>query len=145
MSGSVNKVTILGRVGRDPEVKSFANGGKIATFSVATSERWTDKQSGEKKERTEWHNVVVQGEGLVRVVDNYLRKGSKVYLEGKLQTRKWQDKDGQDRYQTEVVVNGMGGGITLLDAPGGDREDKPRREPEPKRSFADDLEDQIPF
>ena len=145
MSGSVNKVIILGRVGRDPEVKSFANGGKIATFSVATSERWTDKQSGEKKERTEWHNVVVQGDGLVRVADNYLRKGSKVYLEGKLQTRKWQEKDGQDRYQTEVVVSAIGGQLTLLDAPGGDREEKPRREAEPNRSFADDLEDQIPF
>ena len=146
MSGSVNKVIFVGNVGRDPEVKSFPSGDRIAEFSLATSERWTDKQSGEKKDKTEWHRIVVRGDGLVRVVENYLRKGSKVYLEGKLQTRKWQDKDGQDRYQTEVVVSAIGGQLTLLDAPGGDREDRPRRGvSEPKQSFADDLKDEIPW
>lgn len=144
MSGSVNKVIFVGNVGRDPEVKSFPSGDKIAEFSLATSERWTDKQSGEKKDKTEWHRIVVRGDGLVRVVENYLRKGSKVYLEGKLQTRKWQDKDGQDRYQTEVVVSAIGGQLTLLDAPGGDREEKPRRgASEPKRSFAAEFEDPL--
>ena len=114
MAGSVNKVIIVGNLGADPEIKSFSNGGKIANLRVATSESWKDRQSGERKERTEWHSVTVHGEGLVGVVERFLRKGSKVYFEGKLQTRKWQDQAGQDRYSTEIVV-GMGGAMVMLD------------------------------
>lgn len=110
----VNKVIIVGNLGADPEVKSFSNGGKIANLRVATSESWKDKASGERKERTEWHSITVQGEGLVGVVERFLRKGSKVYFEGKLQTRKWQDQAGNDRYSTEVVV-GVGGALVMLD------------------------------
>ena len=120
MAGSVNKVILIGNLGKDPEIKSFQNGGKIANFSIATSEQWKDRMSGERKERTEWHNVVINGDGLVGVVERYLKKGSKVYIEGSLRTRKWQDRDGNDRYTTEVVVAGMGGTLTMLDsAPGG--------------------------
>lgn len=114
MAGSVNKVIIVGNLGADPEIKTFQNGGKIANLRVATSESWKDKQSGERREKTEWHSITVQGDGLVGVVERFLHKGSKVYFEGKLQTRKWQDKDGNDRYSTEVVV-GMGGSLTMLD------------------------------
>lgn len=114
MAGSVNKVIIVGNLGADPEIKSFQNGGKIANLRVATSESWKDKQTGERKERTEWHSITVQGEGLVGVVERFLHKGSKVYFEGKLQTRKWQDQAGNDRYSTEVVV-GMGGAMVMLD------------------------------
>ena len=109
----LNQATIIGRIGKDPEVKSFANGGRIANFSVATSETWKDKATGEKKERTEWHNIVVQSEGLVGIAENYLRKGSEVALVGKIQTRKWQDSNGQDRYTTEIVV-GMDGKLVLI-------------------------------
>ncbi|MBA4747483.1 MAG: single-stranded DNA-binding protein [Sphingopyxis sp.] len=120
MAGSVNKVILIGNLGKDPEIKSFQNGGKIANFSIATSETWKDKMSGEKKERTEWHNISINGDGLVGVVERYLKKGSKVYIEGSLRTRKWQDRDGNDRYTTEVVVAGMSGALTMLDgAPGG--------------------------
>lgn len=117
---SVNKVILIGNLGADPEVKSFQNGGKIANLRIATSERWKDKNSGEQKERTEWHSVVINGDGLIGVVERYLKKGSKVYLEGKLQTRKWQDRDGNDKFTTEIVVAGIGGSLTMLDgAPGG--------------------------
>lgn len=120
MAGSVNKVILIGNLGADPEVKSFQNGGKIANLRIATSENWKDRATGERKERTEWHNVVIQSEGLVGVVERYLRKGSKIYIEGSLRTRKWQDRDGNDRYTTEVSVGGMGGVLTMLDgAPGG--------------------------
>lgn len=120
MAGSVNKVILIGNLGADPEIKSFQNGGKIANIRIATSEQWKDRMSGERKERTEWHNVVVNGDGLVGVVERYLKKGSKVYIEGSLRTRKWQDRDGNDRYTTEVVIAGMGGTLTMLDgAPGG--------------------------
>jgi single-strand DNA-binding protein len=120
MAGSVNKVILIGNLGKDPEIKSFQNGGKIANFSIATSEQWKDKMTGERKERTEWHNIVINGDGLVGVVERYLKKGSKVYVEGSLRTRKWQDRDGNDRYTTEVVVAGMSGALTMLDgAPGG--------------------------
>jgi single-strand DNA-binding protein len=119
MAGSVNKVIIVGNLGADPEVKSFQNGGKIANLRIATSESWKDRTTGEKREKTEWHTVVIQSEGLVGVAERYLRKGSKVYIEGKLQTRKWQDRDGNDRYTTEVSIGGMGGVLTMLDgAPG---------------------------
>ncbi|MGV3729933.1 MAG: single-stranded DNA-binding protein [Sphingopyxis sp.] len=120
MAGSVNKVILIGNLGADPEIKSFQNGGKIANIRIATSEQWKDRMTGERKERTEWHNVVINGEGLVGVVERYLKKGSKVYIEGSLRTRKWQDRDGNDRYTTEVVIAGMGGNLTMLDgAPGG--------------------------
>jgi single-strand DNA-binding protein len=120
MAGSVNKVILIGNLGADPEIKSFQNGGKIANIRIATSEQWKDRMTGERKERTEWHNVVINGEGLVGVVERYLKKGSKVYIEGSLRTRKWQDRDGNDKYTTEVVIAGMGGTLTMLDgAPGG--------------------------
>ncbi|MBJ7439084.1 MAG: single-stranded DNA-binding protein [Sphingopyxis sp.] len=120
MAGSVNKVILIGNLGADPEIKSFQNGGKIANIRIATSEQWKDRMTGERKERTEWHNVVINGEGLVGVVERYLKKGSKVYIEGSLRTRKWQDRDGNDKYTTEVVIAGIGGALTMLDgAPGG--------------------------
>jgi single-strand DNA-binding protein len=120
MAGSVNKVILIGNLGADPEIKSFQNGGKIANIRIATSENWKDRMTGERKERTEWHNVVINGEGLVGVVERFLKKGSKVYIEGSLRTRKWQDRDGNDKYTTEVVIAGMGGTLTMLDgAPGG--------------------------
>lgn len=119
MAGSVNKVIIVGNLGADPEVKSFQNGGRICNLRVATSENWTDKASGEKKERTEWHSVTLRSDGLVGVAERFLRKGSKVYLEGQLQTRKWQDAQGNDRYSTEVVVGGFDGKLVMLDGPKG--------------------------
>lgn len=118
MAGSVNKVILVGNLGQDPEVKSFQNGGRIANLRIATSESWKDRATGERKERTEWHTVVIQSEGLVGVAERFLRKGSKVYIEGSLRTRKWQDQSGNDRYTTEVSV-GMNGVLTMLDgAPG---------------------------
>src|SRR3546814_5326495 len=120
MAGSVNKVILIGNLGADPEIKSFQNGGRIANIRIATSESWKDRMTGERKERTEWHNVVINGDGLVGVVERYLKKGSKVYIEGSLRTRKWQDRDGNDRYTTEAVIAGIGGALTMLDgAPGG--------------------------
>ena len=120
MAGSVNKVILIGNLGQDPEVKSFQNGGRIANLRIATSESWKDRQTGERKERTEWHTVVLQSDGLVGVAERFLRKGSKVYIEGQLRTRKWQDQSGNDRYTTEVSVGGIGGVLTMLDgAPGG--------------------------
>ena len=115
MAGSVNKVILIGNLGRDPEVRSFQNGGKVCNLRIATSETWKDRNTGERKERTEWHSVAIFQEGLVRVAEQYLRKGSKVYIEGQLQTRKWQDQSGQDRYSTEVVLQGYGGTLTMLD------------------------------
>jgi single-strand DNA-binding protein len=120
MSGSVNKVILVGNLGADPEIKSFQNGGRIANLRIATSENWTDRASGEKRERTEWHNVVINGDGLVGVVERYLRKGKKIYVEGSLRTRKWQDASGQDRYTTEVVLSGPGAVLTMLDSAGGE-------------------------
>ena len=118
MAGSVNKVIIVGNLGRDPEVRSFANGGKVCNLRVATSETWRDKATGERKERTEWHSVAIFNENLARIAEQYLRKGSKVYLEGQLETRKWQDQSGQDRYSTEVVLRPFRGEMTLLDGRG---------------------------
>ena len=114
MAGSLNRVQLIGNLGRDPEVRSFQNGGKVCNFSVACSESWKDRSTGERREKTEWVNVAVFSEGLVRVCEQYLRKGSKVYVEGKLQTRKWQDQNGNDRYTTEVVIQGFGGQILML-------------------------------
>jgi len=119
MAGSVNKVILIGNLGRDPEVRSFQNGGKVANLRIATSETWKDRNTGERREKTEWHTVAIFGEGLVRVAEQYLKKGSKVYIEGQLQTRKWQDQSGNDRYSTEVVVQGFGGTLTMLDGRSG--------------------------
>ncbi|WP_282118617.1 single-stranded DNA-binding protein [Ruegeria atlantica] len=118
MAGSVNKVILVGNLGRDPEVRNFQNGGKVCNLRIATSENWKDRNTGERRERTEWHSVAIFNEGLVRVAEQYLRKGSKVYLEGQLQTRKWQDQSGQDRYSTEVVLQGFGSTLVMLDARG---------------------------
>ena len=115
MAGSVNKVILIGNLGRDPEVRTFQNGGKVCNLRIATSENWKDRNTGERREKTEWHSVAIFNEGLVRVAEQYLRKGSKVYIEGQLQTRKWQDQSGQDRYSTEVVLQGFGSTLTMLD------------------------------
>ncbi|MEP3892021.1 MAG: single-stranded DNA-binding protein [Hellea sp.] len=115
MAGSVNKVILVGNVGNDPEIRSFNNGGKVANFSLATSESWRDKQSGEKRDKTEWHRIAVFNEGLVGVIERYVKKGAKLYIEGALQTRKWQDNSGQDKYSTEVVLKGYGSTLTMLD------------------------------
>ncbi|MCQ0093073.1 single-stranded DNA-binding protein [Roseovarius sp. M141] len=115
MAGSVNKVIIIGNLGRDPEVRTFQNGGKVCNLRIATSETWKDKSTGERREKTEWHSIAIFQEGLVRIAEQYLRKGSKVYIEGQLQTRKWQDQSGQDRYSTEVVLQGFNGTLTMLD------------------------------
>ena len=118
MAGSVNKVILVGNLGADPEVRSLPSGGKVVNLRVATSESWRDKNTGERQERTEWHRVVIFSEGLTRVAEQYLRKGSKVYLEGQLQTRKWQDQSGQDRYSTEIVLQGFNSNLTMLDGRG---------------------------
>ena len=115
MAGSVNKVILVGNLGRDPEVRFMQDGTKVANLSVATSESWRDKQTGERREKTEWHRVVIWNQNLAEVAEKYLRKGSKVYLEGQLQTRKWQDQSGQDRYSTEVVLSRFRGELTMLD------------------------------
>jgi single-strand DNA-binding protein len=119
MAGSLNKVMLIGNLGADPEIRTFNNGGKVANLRIATSETWKDRQTGERKEKTEWHTVAIFSEGLVSVVERYLKKGSKVFVEGKLQTRKWQDQNGQDRYSTEIVIQGLGGTLTMLDGAGG--------------------------
>ncbi|USU07567.1 single-stranded DNA-binding protein [Sphingomonadaceae bacterium OTU29MARTA1] len=119
MAGSVNKVILVGNLGRDPESRSFQNGGKVVELRIATSESWKDKSSGERKEKTEWHTVKVFNEGLANVAERFLRKGSKVYIEGALTTRKWQDQQGQDRYSTEVVLQGFNSVLTMLDGPNG--------------------------
>lgn len=153
MSGSVNRVLLIGRLGKDPESRAFQNGGKVCNFSLATSESWKDKQTGEKKELTEWHNIVITNESLAGIAERYLRKGSQVYLEGKLKTRKYTDKKGVERYTTEVVVDAFKGALTLLgskpdSADDGDMRHEPAAAAAPKaqagRSQAD-LDDQIPF
>jgi single-strand DNA-binding protein len=119
MAGSVNKVILIGNLGADPEIRRTQDGRPIANLRVATSETWRDKATGERREKTEWHRVVIFNEGLCKIVEQYVKKGSKVYLEGSLQTRKWQDKDGQDRYSTEVVLQGFNSQLTMLDKIGG--------------------------
>lgn len=141
---SVNKVILLGVLGKYPEIKSFPSGDRIAELSVATAERWTDKSTGEKKERTEWNRVVIRNDGLVKVAENYLSKGSKVYIEGQLQTRERQDQSGNKKYATEIVVGKFKGELVLISS-GKNREERAESQKAFKRSFADDLEDDIPF
>ncbi|MEO1190394.1 MAG: single-stranded DNA-binding protein [Pseudomonadota bacterium] len=119
MAGSVNKVILVGNLGRDPEIRSMQNGGRVANLSIATSETWKDRNSGERREKTEWHRVVIFNEGLVKVCENYLKKGAKVYLEGQIETRKWQDQSGQERYSTEIVLRPYRGELTMLDGRSG--------------------------
>jgi single-strand DNA-binding protein len=147
MSGSVNKVILLGHLGKDPEIRSTQSGNRIANFSVATSESWKDKSTGEKRERTEWHRVVIFNEGLAGVAEKYLRKGSKVYLEGQLQTRKWTDQQGNDRYSTEVVLQGFGSQLVILSFADRDENDGDdnRNEPSAQQQPTTLVDDEIPF
>lgn len=152
MAGSVNKVILIGNLGRDPEVRSFQNGGKVCNLRIATSETWNDKSTGERKERSEWHSVAIMSEPLVRLAEQYLRKGSKVYIEGQLETRKWQDQSGQDRYSTEVVLRSYRGELVFLDGKAQGQQSggyqggsegyggAPQREPERQA-----IDDEIPF
>lgn len=168
MSGSVNRVILVGNLGRDPESRSFSNGGKVVNLRVATSESWKDKQTGEKKERVEWHSVAIFNEGLANVAERFLRKGSKVYIEGQLQTRKWQDQSGADKYSTEIVLQGFNSVLTMLDGPSGDQGGDDRQQSSDRGNgggggsrgrsgsssnqgggfgggFGDDLDDDVPF
>ena len=158
MAGSVNKVILVGNLGADPESRSLPSGGEVVNLRVATSESWSDRQSGERQERTEWHRVVIFNENLGKVAKQYLRKGSKVYLEGQLQTRKWQDNSGQDRYSTEIVLNRFRGELVLLDRrDGGGFGDEHEsagassgggssfNQPRPAPAFDSDLDDDVPF
>lgn len=147
MSGSVNKVILIGNLGADPDIKRTQDGRPIANLSIATSESWRDKNTGERRERTEWHKVVIFSEGLCKVAESYLRKGAKVYLEGQLQTRKWQDQSGNDRYSTEVVLQGFAGTLTMLDGPGGkdSGESEPAGNCGASSGFGGDPDDEIPF
>ena len=147
---SLNQCNFIGNLGTDPEVKSFQNGGKVANLRLAVSESWKDKATGERKEKTEWITVAIFGDGLAGVAERYLRKGSKVFVSGKMATRKWQDQSGADRYSTEIVLQGPGAVLTMLDsAPSGDQ--NTNRAPDGSRGapsgggFADDLDDRIPF
>lgn len=144
----LNSCTFIGNLGADPEVRSFNNGGKVANLRLAVTEKWKNRE-GERQERTEWVSVTVTGDGLVGVVERYTRKGSKIYVQGKMQTRKWQDRDGNDRYSTEVVVGGMSGQLILLDGPsgdGGNRSQGQRQErQESKQQGFDDDFDSVPF
>ncbi len=158
MAGSVNKVILVGNLGKDPEIRRTQDGRPIANLSVATSESWRDKATGERKEKTEWHRVVIFNEGLCRVAEQYLKKGSKVYLEGQLQTRKWQDKDGNDKYSTEVVLQNFNSNLTMLDTRGSggasssDASDSDfgsqspaQRKPAMAGAKRADMDDEIPF
>lgn len=153
---SLNKAMLIGNLGRDPEIRSMTNGDRVATLSIATSESWTDKTSGEKREKTEWHRVVIFNDGLADVCERYLKKGSKVYIEGQLQTRKWQDQSGADKWTTEIVLQRFGGKLVLLGetGSGGSRRPEPPvdsyedgvdRLDRPKPRVSDDLDDEIPF
>ncbi len=138
MAGSVNKVILVGNLGRDPEVRTFGNGGKVVNLRLATSETWRDKSSGERKEKTEWHSVAIFNENLAKIAEQYLKKGSKVYIEGQLETRKWQDQSGADRYSTEVVLRNYGGTLTLLDGRGEGGSMGDDRSISDDRSYGDD-------
>ncbi|MDD3030001.1 MAG: single-stranded DNA-binding protein [Alphaproteobacteria bacterium] len=149
MAGSVNKVILVGNLGRDPEIRSFQNGGRVASFSLATSETWKDRTSGERREKTEWHRVSVLNDKLVDVVERYVKKGSKLYVEGQLETRKYTDKDGQERYTTEVVLRPYRGELTMLDGrsgAAGPALDEPSGSSDPVGGgLSSDIDDSIPF
>ena len=157
MVGSVNKVILLGNLGRDPEIRSMQSGAKMASFSIATSKRWKDRNTQEQKEKTSWHNIVVFGDGLVDIVEKYVKKGSKIYVEGEIQTRKWQDKDGNDRYTTEIILQGYNCNLTLLDSRnnasmGNENSQQIEQEKtiednsfENQNSDSDELDEDIPF
>jgi single-strand DNA-binding protein len=162
MAGSVNKVILVGNLGRDPEIRHTQDGRPIANLRIATSDTWRDKATGERKERTEWHTVVIFNENLAKIAEQYLKKGAKIYVEGQLQTRKWTDQQGQERYSTEVVLQGFSGSLTMLDSRGGAGEsagfgsgdefgqaspmDRPRAAIGGKsQSFVRDLDDEVPF
>ena len=148
MAGSINKVILIGNLGSDPDIKRTQDGRPIANLSIATSESWKDKNTGERKEKTEWHRVVIFNEGLCKIAESYLKKGSKVYLEGQLQTRKWQNKDGQDQYSTEVVLQGFNGNLTMLDGnTGGGSQGNSNNQDQQSDSFGGggDLDSEIPF
>jgi single-strand DNA-binding protein len=160
MAGSLNRVMLIGNLGQEPDIRSMQNGGRVCNLSIATSESWKDRNTGERKEKTEWHRVVVFNEGLVGVIENYVKKGSKVFIEGQLETRKWQDQNGQDKYSTEVVIKNFNGGLTMLDGrndsqggggyqqrpqaqqSGGGQQQQQNAAPAPVH---DDFEDDIPF
>lgn len=146
----MNRATLIGRLGRDPEIKTTQGGSRVVSFSIATSERWRDKNTGERKEKSEWHNIVIWNEGIGKVAEQYLKKGSMCLIEGKIETRKWQDRDGNDRYTTEIVVPQYGGYLELLggkqDSDGGSPEDKPREgRQENSAPLRQQLDDDIPF
>jgi single-strand DNA-binding protein len=159
MAGFINRATILGNVGKDPEIRSTQDGRKIANLSIATSEEWDDKRTGEERKKTEWHRVTVFSEGLVGVVEKYVKKGSKIYVEGKIQTRKWQDKDGQDKYTTEIILQGFDAKLVLLTFPKGDAGEDDARDRDYEREtrssgsksnggskgFDKKMDDEIPF
>ncbi|MFL2789500.1 MAG: single-stranded DNA-binding protein [Paracoccaceae bacterium] len=153
MAGSLNKVMIIGNLGADPEVRTFQNGGKVCNLRIATSESWKDKNTGERRDKTEWHSISIFAEGLVRICEQYLKKGSKVFVEGSLQTRKWQDQSGADRYSTEVVIQGFNGTLTMLDsrnASNGDFDiskdpNQISSDSNTLSSSTSDIDDEIPF
>ena len=151
MSGSVNKVILVGNLGADPEIRQTKDGKPIAQLSIATSEQWKDRSTGEKREKTEWHRVAIFSEGLCRVAENYLKKGSKVYIEGQLQTRKWTTQDGSERYMTECVLQGFNSTLTMLDGKqDGSGQDQPTSQKGSasaggQRDFSRDLDDEVPF
>jgi single-strand DNA-binding protein len=158
MAGSVNKVILIGNLGADPEIRSLNSGDRVANLRIATSETWRDRASGERKERTEWHRVVIFNDGLVKVAEQYLRKGSKVYIEGSIQTRKWSDQSGQEKFSTEIVLQKYRGELTMLDGRGegggggdeggygGGFSSGPRNQSSgPREDFSADLDDEIPF
>jgi len=154
MAGSVNKVILVGNLGKDPEVRTFQNGGRVAHMTLATSENWKDKATGERKERTEWHRVSIMNDNLVGIAERYLKKGAKIYIEGQLETRKWTDKDGMDRYTTEVVLRPYRGELTMLDSKGssGGGYSAPSDSPAGEQGgfgsdapASPDLDDEIPF
>ncbi|WP_411288447.1 single-stranded DNA-binding protein [Phenylobacterium sp.] len=158
MAGSVNKVILVGNLGADPEIRTLTSGDRVANLRVATSETWRDRTSGERKERTEWHRVVIFNDNLVKVAESYLRKGSKIYIEGAIQTRKWADQSGVEKYSTEVVLQKFRGELTMLDGRGGDAEQGeggghsggfssgPKAQGSgPREDFSADLDDEIPF
>ena len=145
MAGSLNKVTLIGNLGRDPEIRTTNDGREIANFSIATSETWKDKMTGEKKDKTEWHRVVCFSEGLVRVIINYVKKGTKLYIEGQLQTRKWVDNDNQEKYTTEVVLQNFNSTLILLDSRGEAAPNQPSNQNNNPTFDNSDLDDEIPF